>query len=372
MSFNHTMMYVVHKEEMEVTPDGPIYTESDGVPIRPTPTFKVLILLLPLLLIVLVIVFLVIFLYNAGDDPVRVPHRPFPHVVVPNNIGASLDGKYGVRGYNGTSFADPVSCNLDVTREWTEGKCDCRVPFFGIRCDRETYLETFQSIGTITDPLEDLANPTSAILPTDRLSFPFQEGDTTCTGQCMSDENCLGVYWNPNPSSSLTGECVLIYPNEELVEELREKVVVNPSIDSTTELPVPYSPSVDSNLYLRRVVNGGDLSFTQRVFTYTGSLIVRYWNITSRYQDSQLSLVTCRRGVVNSFDFIPEQNINDGLLYGVFTQGTLTTDPETLADIIARERSGYVVLYPDNDRPSSVIPSTWKSYSGIYVTEEGY
>ena len=104
------------------------------------------------------------------------------------------------------------SCLAGPTREWTTGQsitfntCDCLDPFFGPECFRESYVDTYTSIGT---PSQDNIIATFSDPQTvDRLSFPFTGNpgrlpddeeslvpEIICTQLCDQDRTCLGVWW---------------------------------------------------------------------------------------------------------------------------------------------------------------------------------
>nr|QBK91249.1 MAG: hypothetical protein LCPAC202_02230 [Pithovirus LCPAC202] len=349
------------------------------------------------ILIVLLIVALMFAIFVKED--LDFPDIDF--VVADNEIndttGSSANGI--VKLNNGALYLDSASCSAGPTREWTIGQsitfntCDCLDPFFGTECFRESYVDTYTSIGTPAQ--SNIVASFGSTQIVDRLSFPFtknpgrlsdeDEPPTTeiiCTKLCDQDQSCLGVWWTqaepplfgmdqPNPNQKPT--CQLI----------RDQVVVKPGTN------IPYSSNMDSVLYLKKDV---EPEFKDRVFVYQGQKPLRYWTVdaySSPFGDNQSQTMFNRQLV--KFNWSPQIVINSTgcdmsmdsncpwgrTWYGFFSNQMINlTDNSLLKELIDMFNSTsksnitvrgreYVVVGPKQTQ--LIFPSAWSELWGVFV-----
>ena len=313
-----------------------------------------------------------------------------------DTTGSSSNGT--VKLDNGTAYRDMPSCLAGPTREWTTGQsitfntCDCLDPFFGPECFRESYVDTYTSIGT---PSQDNIIATFSDPQTvDRLSFPFTGNpgrlpddeeslvpEIICTQLCDQDRTCLGVWWTQaepplfgiQQSESEKPKCQLI----------SDQVVVKPGTN------IPYSSTVDSVLYLKKNV---EPEFKDRVFVHRGQNPLRYWtadSYRSPFGDNRSQTMFDRQLI--KFNWTPEVVINTTgcemnrdsncpwgqTWYGFFSDRIINlTDNSLLKELIDKSVSGdmgainirgqeYVVVRPGQTQ--LIFPASWRELWGAFV-----
>lgn len=334
-----------------------------------------ILLIIIVLLLVALITYILVVTINVNTPKLPTSEQLGPslaNLVTQVSIGASSTGQYPLE--NGKNFLDSTSCNATSQSQWVNSRCNCITPYFGPSCTRETYSNTYKAVG-ILNSLTDIVNTVEMEPLATQLSFTYPgtflnpeptDDQVLCTTECDNEINCIGVIWDYNNMFSQQTKCYLIEPMDN-----NSIVLVNPELDASTLTPIPYIPTQDSNLYIKNIYNSGNPVFTERVFMYTGTLPFRYWLITNRVSTNQIDLVLFPIGNVINMNFIPRSIINDGGLYGVFTNGTVNTTPSFLQSVIQFGQTGYVVITPDITDPSTVIPASWLSYQGIFVDENG-
>ena len=312
-----------------------------------------------------------------------------------DTTGSSADGT--VKFNNGAAYLDSVSCLAGPTREWTTGQsitfntCDCLDPFFGTECFRESYIDTYTSIGT---PAQSNIIATFGQTQTvDRLSFPFTENpgilpdedespvpEIICTKLCDQDQSCLGVWWT-QAEPPLFG---IDSPNQKpRCQLISDQVVVKPGTN------IPYSSTVDSVLYLKKDVKP---EFKDRVFVHQGQNPLRYWTVdrySSPFGDNQSQTMFNRQLV--KFNWSPQAVINSTgcdlsmnsscpwgrTWYGFFSNRIINvTNDSLLKELIDKFNTNgqstitingqeYVVVGPKQTQ--LIFPPTWGELWGVFV-----
>ncbi|MCZ2845893.1 MAG: hypothetical protein O2U61_05270 [Candidatus Bathyarchaeota archaeon] len=259
--------------------------------------------------------------------------------IVDNRIGSSSTGSY--ESNNGNMIRDGPSCRA-VGGTWQLFRCQCPPHRFGDFCDRQVFTNEFKGIG-IASNLDQISNQIEEI-DADNLSFGAGEN---CTTLCQDD--CAGVYWDGTTCKIIKGD----------------RIIVNPEVDISQKIPIPFSYAKDSNIYGKIDANGGDLVFTQRLYLYTGDLPWRFWLTTGGFKNRTVDMFTMIRGTIYNMSIHPVESLDS--LFGVFTESDINTDPLFLKMVIENGFPGYVVLRPGEEVPT--IP--WENYQGIAVGENG-
>lgn len=262
--------------------------------------------------------------YDEGEVVISNPividdENPIPDmytVEYPDNAGSSSACGNGdvFYDFNGQSYVDGPSCNLNVTSRWNNDGCECIPPFYGNCCSREAYSDRYFEAGTIGDNCQDgvrykVLKKTRA----DRLSFPFEGIDCdqrTCTDQCDREKHCTGVLWDG------AKKCTLITGN----------VYLDSSDDIT------WDKNCDSNLFLkndsscsRRRLSGRDVGYTRHlkipnmVWVWRECLPLRYYLSDVSMNNGRCAVTPLEVNVPKRLDIIPEGSANQGRLFGVFT-----------------------------------------------------
>lgn len=292
------------------------------------------------LVIFLVFIILLLFVYVwsmrtlVPDPPIISPSR---RVKIPFDPGASSDGITDLN--NGVAFSDQGSCERDDRRVWGKGstghsQCLCRSPFYGPRCERESYDNRYLSAGHIEE--EHLEFPTIEKIGTTRLSFQVNNMDKVCTGICDQDSECQGVHWDADHCDLLKGQ-------------IRVTSGHTPTIDLTHP----------ANLYIKE---GHSLIFQDRVFVFNRvpPSNLRYWD-----RDNLIIGLTSMRalyiGTVTKIEnFIPNYVINNTNSIGYYKEEVFTSN-----DLPPGPDSNWII----HERGTSLtIPMSWKSpIWGLYV-----
>ncbi len=374
--------------------DGYI-VESKGVISSHSPWIFIIGIVVGIIIILLIVALIFsVFVKENGDFP------DINTVIIDDEIndttGSSADGT--VKLNNGIAYQDMASCLAGPTREWTTGQsitfntCDCLDPFFDSECFRESYSDTYTSIGTPaqTNIIATFSNPQTI----DRLSFPFTVNpgrlpdedellipETICTKLCDQDRTCLGVWWiQAEPPLFGIDQPELQKPKCQLISD---QVVVKPGTN------IPYSSSVDSILYLKKNI---DPEFKDRVFVYQGQKPLRYWtadSYSSPFGDNQSQTMFNRQLI--KFNWRPEVVINvtgcdlsmnsncpwGKTWYGFFSNQMINlTDNSLLKELIDISNLGntntinirgqeYVVVRPKQTQLA--FPTAWRELWGAFV-----
>ena len=242
-----------------------------------------------------------------------------------------------------TTILAPVACQTSAVREWNGQACVCIPPFIGNQCQIEGYQAPYIDVGSLPDTIPLNIVPMSA----DRLSFPFNPGDTTCTNLCDQQPNCIGVVWTapPGPNFGTTtgpSPCDLI---------------ISPIVLTNRE-NFTYPSTSPTQIYLKDTP-----IFEDRVFLYRGRLSQRYWLLDSasnpvvgsgQVSKQRVDFITVYLRVTTLLNFIPVQEINDPGATGVFSQSTLTAADATAA--LVNPSPKYYIHRPGT---RLLIPLSW-------------
>lgn len=340
---------------------------------------------------------------------------------VNNTVGSSDDGVVFVS--NGDNLTDQTSCLLKSTRKWG-ANCSCFTPFYGPRCELESYSNKYNALGNpdLNDIIVDLSDQT----PTDRLSFSLEttgssqtstlfgqqlftnsisndsERETVpssqniiqepsthelCTDMCDNDMECRGVIWTPAPGNNFGIEASL--ENKPKCQMIESSVIVKP------ENNIPYSSTIQSTLYLK---NTFDPHFKDRVFVYKGDKGIRYW-LETTYSD-QFG-INQGRTMFNQqlirFNWTPTNLINNtgcrstngnitdnssscqfgSPWYGIFSDNSFDiTNTNLIVELINRSGSGGPIKLNGSQQEFIVIgpltsviniPASWRQLWGAFT-----
>jgi len=276
--------------------------------------FATVLLITVVLVIIIAAIVTVIILLFRNTQVVETPDRPivdrfFTTFGLNSAPGNSEDGSFLFS--NCVVYRDQPTCEADkLTRQWVNGQCQCVTPFWGLRGTRETYDFNYNAIGI---PEEIIADNTKEV-KTDRLSFPLatlSNNQTICTKQCDLDDNCVGVLANKGSTSNISGySCSLLYGNV------------------VSEEPIPFYPLIDSTLYMKRSKGKGRPLFVNNVLVYAGdkSLPFRFWVPDTETLKQSGQNVLCTKNVCTGLSFIPTMAVNDGKLFGVYSNNFMTQE----------------------------------------------
>lgn len=348
----------------------------------------------------IIIILLIVALMFAIFVEENLDFPDIEFVVIDDEIndttGSSENGT--VKLNNGAAYLDSASCSAGPTREWTTGQsitfntCDCLKPFFGPECFRESYIDTYTSIGTPAQ--SNIVATFGQTQIVDRLSFPFTGNpgrlpdedespisEIICTKLCDQDQSCLGVWWT-QAEPPLFG-IDLPVNQKARCQLISDQIVVKPGTN------IPYSSTVDSVLYLKKDV---EPEFKDRVFVYQGQKPLRYWTVdrySSPFGDNQSQTMFNKQLV--RFDWSPQIVINatgcdlsmnqscpwGRTWYGLFSNRIINvTNNSLLKELIDKFNSNnqsavtingqeYVVVGPEQTR--LIFPPNWGELWGVFV-----
>jgi len=173
--------------------------------------------------------------------------------------GESKNGEYNEN--NGAGLVNPMVCNSE-TANWVDGKCVCKIPYFGETCSEESFSDKYYNVGEVVNTLP--------VINTDSLSF----GKSSCTKLCDTDSSCLGVIYENN-------KCSLI---------------------NSPFLNVRYNPERLGNVYMKKKDSKGNNivpQFNDRAFLIRGKPERLFWtNAFAVYP-----------GKIYALDFVPTVGI---------------------------------------------------------------
>ena len=370
-----------------------IYTVSlPGIVLHSSIWIIVIGLIISLFIVVLII--LTVYFLVREVEKIISPVQPNTIIdEVNNTTGSSDNGE--VTFFNGDFYQDGASCRAGPTRLWEnsdtslQDTCQCAVPFFGPECSRESYNQTYTSIGT---PGEDtILSNIGPSVTVDRLSFPFQNHpgrlpeeieppntETLCTDMCDKDTDCLGVLWNQASTPSMgIQELSSEKPTCKLI---KGEVIVRPGNN------IPYSTFKDSSLYMK---SREDPHFKDRVFVYSGNKPLRYW-LLDEYSDffgNSRSQAMFDRQLVN-FMWRPTNLINttgctddssENCLFGnpwigIFSNDTFQINDANILVTLRQSSTNTVVTIDDQEyilirsNDSTIqIPDNWVQVWGMFI-----
>jgi len=360
-----------------------------------------------LALIVLVLVIIAIVHYATKDeknpdvDPTNVvPSDPVPPDPLNDPIGASDNGCYSMN--NGSFYKDSPSCIAGPTRGWNhnndkvQGSCDCKKPFYGDMCFRETYSNEYVSIGNPNK--DDLIFKKISEFSADRMSFPFDspaEDDSMqilCTNMCDQNCDCVGViYDQASPPKLGIGT-----PDDKPFCTL-----IGCSLTIKSGAEIPFDVTKDATVYMK--ANGSSqttlansqgapietLKIKDRVFVWKGTLPLRYWltdnytntngtdRMTAMYEKRVYALDYFPTDLINdtgtnghkNFKKLRRSNLNFGQKWtGIFSDEEFSNDPEKLNDVICdpETQEQDFVIVPSGEAKLE-FPSSWKSLYGLFI-----
>lgn len=306
-----------------------------------------------LILIFLIFIAIAVYFYVRLNAQVTGQNK-FASVITPggNNItstfGQSSNGN--VVNANGSDYQDQRSCIAGPTRVYNTSttSCSCHIPFYNPDCFLESYSNKYTALGQIL-PDQVILNVLSTN-QTDRLSFPFEAGDTTCTGLCDITANCIGVRWTSQgpPTFGLTdpettGTCEL----------LASPIIFEPDTN------LMYDLNQQANIFIK---NGNEPQVKDRVFVYSGIKPLRYW-LTNNFSNNSTNLTAMRENILYNITYYPTMLINStgGGTFGTPWVGLASNAPITgdLTAIYNNPPSNVVTIPASTTSLSSIIPPAW-------------
>lgn len=351
-----------------------------------------------IIVVLFVLLFVILFWPNTITEvTVTIKETSDP---VNSTIGSSDNGKIFLN--NGENFTDQTSCILSSNRKWGN-KCSCFTPFYGSKCQLESYSNNYNAIGN--PDLNTLELQLSDKIPVERLSFPFEQNnnnynlqqvfnqtsqtnisDQLCTDICDNNNDCRGIIWTPAPGNDFG--IGAIPDNKPKCQLIRSSVTVLPGNN------IPYSSDVQSSLYMKTQY---DPQFKDRVFVFMGNKAVRYWLQTTysdTFGDNQGR--TMFDGQLIRFDWTPTNVINTtGSVdtngdtntelpwVGIFSDGSFDITNSNFVDQLITKHSDsinifgqtpftlnnsqqYIIVLP-NDTTIN-IPASWRQLWGAFTS----
>ena len=212
---------------------------------------------------------------------------------------------------------------MGPTREWIttsqqkQTNCECISPFFGGKCFRESYIDTYTAVG---NPAEYNIEITIIDEETvDRLSFPFHQDpgqlptgvepsidEILCTNLCDQREDCIGIVLKQGDPPDFGIDQGVSTSSENKNQKpkctlLSNQVVVKPGKN------IPYSINQDATLYLK---SDQDPVFKDRVFVYAGVKPLRYW-LVDEFRNFESQSRAMYKNQLIQFDWTPQFLINN-------------------------------------------------------------
>lgn len=376
-------------------------SELDVEPITGRWNF-VWIALIGILFIALIAFFIVIFFRDTSPDlsePI-VPEQPLlPIVPIPvppdkdpvtTMLGETDNGCFEFE--NATFFTDQAACRNNACAKLTHqstqtgARCECLKPFYGEKCDLESFSDKYLAIGQFDPKTNKSEVEIFKEILVDRLSFPKDLSEiqnspqpeetvdgtaskqSICTNMCDCDHKCIGVIFDPNPDFDPNDDC----DHEFICKLLKGKVKMTENI--------PYDTLVQPNLFLKDFAEDiPRLPFIKdRVFLIKGEEPLRFW-LNDNYKDDNgntrsLAVFEQRQ---QKLDFVPEKLSDDGTgLTGIFSPCKIPEQNSVLKGIImGGSNRDYLIVPPVKhnntgkpipDRPLN-FPSDWAEIYTIFV-----
>lgn len=192
-------------------------------------------------------------------------------------------------------------------------QCQCILPYYGDFCDFQYYSNTYFSLGTVSD-----TNLSYTIEKTiENINMSFDENMDpiidSCTGICDGLNNCTGVLFEPS-----TKTCSILSGDIHVTGE----TYTNGS----------------NGIYIRG--NKTHPMFDQKVFLFTGSKPINYWNLKNVNKTNITpGFFTATLDVVNELNWLPETVINDNSkLVGLWSLYKFT--PQDFDGLVKKIQSG--------------------------------
>lgn len=272
------------------------------------------------LAVVMGIVIFLVLIIIIGLGSVKVKNAPFTRLdlsnIIPNVTGNSdqtLHSDHGqstdkIGGFkhisDGSGVQDATVCNGNATRQFLNGSCQCRKPFWGPYCAQESYSDDYIPIGSYD--LKDL-HFLSDSFKVHRNSFPMVDNEladvdqSTCRNECNKNYDCMGYY----------------YVNDSDLSGLKSDDWKHSNISNTCGLlkNVPifqgehYPIGSDSNIFLRKTKTVYP-KLMDEVILYSGNLPARFW-LEKRTSNKGAHVLNIGINVLNHINFYPENLVND-------------------------------------------------------------
>lgn len=225
-------------------------------------------------------------------------------------------------------------CSLEPThRQWIvdssgKGSCQCIYPFTGPTCDNELVDPAYQEVAAAGS--ENYAIQPLYTTSTAHLTYGEKPN---CTDYCNTTDNCIGVVYNNNICTLVTGQ-----------------------VRYQAKAPKLHGP-----LYLKR---NSPVVLENQLVIYTGQLPANYWtNPGNNYQVLEANRVY-------RLQFTPSQVLGNSNWTGLLSPNILPTDYTTLQAYLQNTPSTVTVISPGQTQVS--IPGRWLNQQGQNVNNNGY
>ena len=224
------------------------------------------------IIIALILFFVVISSHKSDKVNMKLVQRfPVPVTEATTDIGASTDGVYVLN--NGDDLKTKETC-LEAGGTWSGSHCQCNIPFYGSRCERESHDSDYKTLAHFD--LAELGHTKLKIKNNLRLSFD-PELKSTCTELCDADCECDAVHYSDGVCTLLSN---LFYSGD----------FINHS--DSDSIPT---------IFLKNRVK-----FKNRAFLWEGDLPLNYWSAKKTNDFLPLD-----RNIVESESKAPQFVIND-------------------------------------------------------------
>lgn len=271
-------------------------------------TFDTLFILFIIIIGLIILSIIIVALYFAYQKS-KLPPPPAP-LLLPqdsSNFGGTRysDDFVSKNMNDGSKLITENLCLAAQNTDWTDGKCKCKAPFFGDKCERERHNEQYFSVGNIVVPESNMI--------VSNKSF----GEDSCSNYCDKTPKCHGFTYQNSQCNLLLDDIII-----------------------PEDTSISYSKEVDANLYLK---SSDNLHFVNKVFLgeYIWTIPPRYWLVKDTPSYKQLTV-----GVVEKLSFIPTHIKMYGSHTGIYCSFPFTKDQ---VDILLKrgENSECVIHYPD-------------------------
>jgi len=181
---------------------------------------------------------------------------------------------------------------------FTNGKCECKFPYFGPKCDNQILDPKYTAIGA---PLDGQVNYIGYVLDVEKnINLSFPNTSDTCTFLCDNSPECVGVWYNE-------GKCVLLDSAPELIG----MNPINSNISPTLFFKQGVEPKMIDRIYLTPSKD---------------EIPLRWWTIQSSYYNTNVLMKQDSGSQAYNYDGRTEYSIiNDGILTGIWSNVPLTS-----------------------------------------------
>jgi len=298
--------------------------------------------------IVLIVVFLFVlliafsFYWGNGMGDIIIEQQiipgPPPPVDGPNTRVAGRGPSQAVSYYSpkdGSAITTEMACTANSQAQWNSlaDRCQCRTPYWGGTCERESYKPQYIAAGIVKPDDIILALPQDSVV--DNLSYATTSLPS-CTDLCDAKQDgltpCAGVKWDAETKTCTTFTAAVLRPNRHPV----------------------FSKTIDSNLYVREDrLNRFDLDQSVLIF---GDQVPRDWWLADTIVGDGYALVS--RGICQILTFYPLSTLRVSAMTGVYTRFPFKR--AEFPTLVNGGNTATVYVVPPGQFP--IVPVSWGAF----------